>query len=276
MVSPPMPPTSTTTTPATAPRKRRWATSLDTTLADNGGPTVTHALRARQPGHRLRHDGLLRRCAGQRPRPARRAAQRRLPGTGNDGAANLCDAGAFEVQLPPTATLTIAKATTPAGGQDFPFTVDPGAYDFDFGWGTEGTSNGQFIFPNDVAVDTAGNVYVADTNNDRIQKFDSSGSYLGQWGSFGSGDGAVLSAGRRGRRRRRQRLCRRHPVTTASRSSTAAGPSGQVGPTGRRQRQRRRTVRLPDRRGRRRRRQRLCRRHPVTTASRSSTAAAPI
>ncbi len=52
----------------------------------------------------------------------------------------------------------------------------------------------QFIhtFFNDlsaVAVDGQGNVYVADSNNYRIQKFDSSGGYLGQWGSCGNGNG---------------------------------------------------------------------------------------
>ena len=34
-----------------------------------------------------------------------------------------------------------------------------------------------------------GNVYVADYDNDRIQYFTASGSYLGQWGSHGSGNG---------------------------------------------------------------------------------------
>lgn len=48
-------------------------------------------------------------------------------------------------------------------------------------WGTEGSGNGQFELPNGVAVDASGNVYVADTNNSRIQKFTSSGSYLTQW-----------------------------------------------------------------------------------------------
>jgi streptogramin lyase len=38
-------------------------------------------------------------------------------------------------------------------------------------------------------VDTAGNVYVTEFATNRIQKFDSSGSYLTQWGSFGSGNG---------------------------------------------------------------------------------------
>ena len=32
-------------------------------------------------------------------------------------------------------------------------------------------------------MDGPGNVYVADTGNNRIQKFDSTGGFLGQWGS---------------------------------------------------------------------------------------------
>ena len=40
-----------------------------------------------------------------------------------------------------------------------------------------------------MAADAAGNVYVVDTSNQRIQKFTSTGTYLTQWGSFGSGDG---------------------------------------------------------------------------------------
>jgi tripartite motif-containing protein 71 len=48
---------------------------------------------------------------------------------------------------------------------------------------------GQFATPQDVAVDFSNNVYVADANNNRIQKFTSSGVYLGQFGSVGSGNG---------------------------------------------------------------------------------------
>ena len=40
-----------------------------------------------------------------------------------------------------------------------------------------------------VATDGAGNVYVADMSNHRIQKFTGSGTYLTQWGTAGSGDG---------------------------------------------------------------------------------------
>ena len=43
--------------------------------------------------------------------------------------------------------------------------------------------------PSGVVVDSSGNVYVTDTSNNRIQKFDSTGNPLMKWGSEGSGDG---------------------------------------------------------------------------------------
>jgi tripartite motif-containing protein 71 len=44
-------------------------------------------------------------------------------------------------------------------------------------WGSNGTGDGQFFFPNDIGVDSrTGNVYVADYGNNRIQEFDSNGS----------------------------------------------------------------------------------------------------
>ena len=56
-------------------------------------------------------------------------------------------------------------------------------------WGSQGSGDGQFMFPTGVAVDGDGDVYVADRDNNRIQKFTSSGGYLTQWGSYGSGNG---------------------------------------------------------------------------------------
>nr|NIT36459.1 6-bladed beta-propeller [candidate division Zixibacteria bacterium] len=39
------------------------------------------------------------------------------------------------------------------------------------------------------AVVSNGNIYVVDSNNHRIQYFTSSGSFLGKWGSEGTGNG---------------------------------------------------------------------------------------
>ena len=60
---------------------------------------------------------------------------------------------------------------------------------FLFQWGSQGTNNGQFNGPNDIAIDSSNNVYVPDQNNSRIEKFDGNGNFLTQWGSFGSGNG---------------------------------------------------------------------------------------
>ena len=57
---------------------------------------------------------------------------------------------------------------------------------------TAGTSPGQFLDPQGVAVDVSGNIFVADSVNHRIQKFDSSGDFLLKIGSNpfgGSEDG---------------------------------------------------------------------------------------
>jgi DNA-binding beta-propeller fold protein YncE len=49
-------------------------------------------------------------------------------------------------------------------------------------WGTSGIAEGQFSSPRGIAVDSEGNVYVVDSGNNRIQKFDSSGTFLRMWG----------------------------------------------------------------------------------------------
>jgi sugar lactone lactonase YvrE len=56
-------------------------------------------------------------------------------------------------------------------------------------WGTAGSGNGQFNDPAGVAVDGSGFVYVADTGNNRVQKFTTAGAYVAQWGGLGSGNG---------------------------------------------------------------------------------------
>jgi sugar lactone lactonase YvrE len=56
-------------------------------------------------------------------------------------------------------------------------------------FGTRGNGNGQFYDPKGVTVDKEGNIYVADTLNHRIQKFDKAGKFLLAFGSKGEGDG---------------------------------------------------------------------------------------
>jgi len=55
--------------------------------------------------------------------------------------------------------------------------------------GQRGAGNGQLADPKNVALDSLGNIYVADTLNHRIQKFDPTGKFLMAFGSFGDGDG---------------------------------------------------------------------------------------
>jgi DNA-binding beta-propeller fold protein YncE len=53
-------------------------------------------------------------------------------------------------------------------------------------WGGAGSGNGQFTNPQGIAIDSTGDVYVADTGNNRIEKFDASGTYITQWSSSGA------------------------------------------------------------------------------------------
>jgi DNA-binding beta-propeller fold protein YncE len=69
------------------------------------------------------------------------------------------------------------------------------SYQFHLKWGTP---SNQFNYPYGVAVDSSGNVYVADTGNHLIQKFTPDTTdptdplkmvFLTKWGLFGEGDG---------------------------------------------------------------------------------------
>jgi streptogramin lyase len=53
---------------------------------------------------------------------------------------------------------------------------------------SSGNGTGQFNNPRGIAVDYAENVYVADSGNNRVEKFDRHLNYLAQWGGFGTGD----------------------------------------------------------------------------------------
>ncbi len=52
-------------------------------------------------------------------------------------------------------------------------------------WGSAGNGPGQFRQPHGIAVDENGIVYVADRQNGRLQRFDPTGKYLGEWANLG-------------------------------------------------------------------------------------------
>jgi RHS repeat-associated protein len=58
-------------------------------------------------------------------------------------------------------------------------------------FGIIGAGNGQLKEPAQIAMDSSGNLWVADAGNNRIQEFNSFGTYTSQFGTLGSGNGQV-------------------------------------------------------------------------------------
>ncbi len=52
-------------------------------------------------------------------------------------------------------------------------------------WGSPGSGPGQFNQPHGIAIDDRGIIYVADRRNGRLQRFDMTGKYLGEWSNLG-------------------------------------------------------------------------------------------
>jgi len=68
-------------------------------------------------------------------------------------------------------------------------------FNFVLKWGSEGSGIGQFKLPAGIAVDSYENIYIADKENHRVQKFDSQGRILTKWGSMGGEDGQFTDPG---------------------------------------------------------------------------------
>ncbi|MCA9966009.1 MAG: hypothetical protein KC423_17275, partial [Anaerolineales bacterium] len=56
-------------------------------------------------------------------------------------------------------------------------------------WGSGGSDEGQFNSPTGITADRQGNIFVADSENNRIQKFSDDGTFITAWGSGGSDEG---------------------------------------------------------------------------------------
>ncbi len=105
------------------------------------------------------------------------------------GAAGLLQAlviGRFEMRLRVCVfCISIGIATAGVSGQEKPSPKLTVAFRFASAFGQKGGGVGHFHEPSAIALDTFGNLYVADTGNDRIQKFDAGGAYLSEVGTFG-------------------------------------------------------------------------------------------
>ena len=97
----------------------------------------------------------------------------------NDGMVYVVDMGNHRIQKFDTSTNVLPQLVSKWGG----------------GLGAGHASSaqaqepGQFRSPWGIAVDGVGDVYVADTGNQRIQKFDRDGNFITQWGGFGNAQG---------------------------------------------------------------------------------------
>lgn len=96
-----------------------------------------------------------------------------------DGAVYVVDMGNHRIQKFDTSTNVLPQLITKWGGG-----IGPGHAS-----SPQAQEAGQLRSPWGIAVDSHGDVYVTDTGNHRVQKFDREGNFITQWGGFGTGDG---------------------------------------------------------------------------------------
>lgn len=89
-------------------------------------------------------------------------------------------------KVPDNADYVPATSVAAGGGS----AAGPSAFE-----GGKGKDPGQFDFPRGLATDSAGNILIADSNNNRLQKFSPTGAFLSVIGKPGSGPGDFQQPG---------------------------------------------------------------------------------
>jgi YD repeat-containing protein len=91
--------------------------------------------------------------------------------------------------------LTHTTVYEPKTGQVLETTGPAGSMTYLSQFGSKGSGEGQLSEPAGMTLDGGGNVWVADANNNRIEEFNSEGSYITKCGSFGTGEGQFNETG---------------------------------------------------------------------------------
>src|SRR5260221_4346973 len=96
---------------------------------------------------------------------------------------------AFSCNKSTTPTQPLIGKIFKSKGLGLPPAVDYSQFVLLTSWGSSGSGDSQFQGAQAVAVSNTNFVYVADLRNQRVQKFDSNGTFLTKWGSVGTAVG---------------------------------------------------------------------------------------